>query len=510
MRFFSPDDIHINKKNFTSLLDYIKEEKHLYIVDRTNTEMKKVYGDYSEISVPEYLTERSRLLNLSKEDLCKSSEFGISLFEVARAELLSLFVTKFDFESESFGENESLFSIIYDKDFEALINNLAAAAFWLKYWKSFFSTNKFDVALVFSGSLIYSRTAIELLKLHPVRVFVLETFMTGNDFYLEERYSPLSCGQNIGNKNFYEQISYAESPDSYMKALNKFLMSNNLNVKQPEAKHEILFDNNKTVLIIGQVVNDFSLLEKNTYSIKLYESLIENILDQTDYNVIFKSHPWENEKANLKTPFTLDKLKGKFDSNSRVIFVDDYNIKELFAQSKHVVVINSQSGIDAIWNGIKPITLRRPFYSSKGFTVDLNSSEEVVRYIIENPDSTISIEEFNLFEIFLQKILISYLVSKFPSGKIRIREIMNFHKYIPIYKRVAPKPAVLKTQESTKKKLVTVETKKPEIDESKAITTLKRQKLLNKAKNQPVRYMLDSKITMLRCIGKTLHMIGFK
>lgn len=49
MRFFTPDALHINEKNFKSLLSFIKDNKHTLIQNAAYKDLIARFGDYSDI-----------------------------------------------------------------------------------------------------------------------------------------------------------------------------------------------------------------------------------------------------------------------------------------------------------------------------------------------------------------------------------------------------------------------------------------------------------------------------
>lgn len=433
-----PDNIHINEKNFTSLLNYCKANNITLDFNIQNKDLFSAYGIYDR-NDKRIKDDVDKFINYSMQDLFSYKTENINLFKVSRAELLSFVITKYKSPNYIWTENE-LKNYLFNNFHKELCCCLAIARFWIIFWNDKLKQSKYDIAFVFSGSLIYAKTLLEVLKNHlQVRTFVCETYLTGNEFYLEERYSYIANNSLIKYDSFYNSIPFKFTANDKLLALNKYLMKNNLNVTQPEGSDKSILFNDNCVLIIGQVVNDFSILEHNNlgfYSIGVYETLISLILAKTNYNIIFKAHPWERKKNNLKTNFTFEKLSQKF-KNNRCLFVEDFNIKELFEISKHVIVLNSQGGIEAIENGIKPITLAQPFYYNKGFTIDFDISNlnQAIDYLNNNSNSYLSYEEFKKFEVFICKIHSNHLVSKFPSGEKRLKEILNKNSDLKLYSR---------------------------------------------------------------------------
>ena len=515
MIFFSPDNIHINNKNFTSLIKVINSNNNKFIQNTNYINLVTCYGNYNGID--EILEYKKEYEQYSKEMLFSASNLGYNLFDLCRAELLTYTITKekfFDFKY--YWTRNELFNFLYDVFYTDLINNISAASFWLSYWKNYIIANKFEIALVFSGSLIYTKTLLKILEKTSIRAFVLESFFTGNDFYCEESFSHISNNSLIKYKSYYDsiEINDLEFHKDYIKSINKYLMSNNLNVKQPLAKNKLLFDKNQTVAIIGQVVNDFSVIEYNEIginSILLYEKLISDIIAKTNYNIIFKAHPWEHKKINLNCSFTLNYLYEKFSQiiGDRLIFLDEYNIDDVFDQSDEVIVINSQAGINAIWAGIKPIVLGDPFYGNKGFTVDIsiNKIEDVCNYLLKRTSrSVLTMEEYKKFKIFLIKTFQYHLISKFPSGESLLKKIFQTEKTISLYhKPENSENKILKNKikdiQLTKNDIIN---KENSCNNEKKVDYIKNKffSKLKKLKNRPYDFFIDSQKKYIKYFAK--------
>ncbi|MFT4060127.1 MAG: hypothetical protein QM652_11340 [Legionella sp.] len=447
MNIFSPDSVHINNKNFGSLFSFIHGKKWHYDQHTRINHLIAKYGNYKECP-PEIYNDFIVLNQFDKDMLWSARVQGINLFQLVKLELLS-YLAKDD-DLSRLGkvlESRDVFEYAYLNERDVLIKNLAVGAFFIKYWSNFLSkSKKYDFAFIFSGCLTYSRSLIELLKKTSTRVFILESFFTGNEYYIEERFSPLPNNSLLANSNYYNSIKI--DMDSYIKdrakAINKYLLADNLNVKQPEAQQNLPFKKGEYILILGQVVNDFSLLNYRNSSISslaIYVEFIEKILDSTDIKIIFKAHPWENKKANLNSPVTSSYIKGHFSAflEGRLAVIEDFNLQELLNGAYCVVTINSQAGIEAAYHGIKPIVLGNAFYGNKGFTHDINCEniDECVRLIKNSSaiDFTLTLSEYEFLEKFLVKSLMYSLVSKHKSGLLQLRQfIAPFNNSISLVK----------------------------------------------------------------------------
>ena len=265
-KFFIADPLHINKKNFGSFYEYLEESKANAIFNEERQDWLSLFGDYSEhqeLLIEEY----SHLRSLSQSELFELSVLEVNIFKVSRAEMLSLLITKESFSSKSLPSScRELFDYIFETEPNTLLLNMAAAIQWINHWSLAIKQHNPKFVLVFSGSLIYARTLLELLKNRAPRAFVLESFFTGSDNYIEEKYEPIANNSNLKFTAYYRSLGTDELPierdRSRNKAINKILSSANKNVTQPPENTTRLFNNSKkTILITGQVLNDFSLLE---------------------------------------------------------------------------------------------------------------------------------------------------------------------------------------------------------------------------------------------------------
>lgn len=447
------DSLHINQKNFSSFFKFIEQTKVYIEFESTHKEWWSLYGNYeSKLNV---LYEKiDTLTQLTEEALFSFKINDISLFHVCRAELLSYLSVKPNWFDCSYPTNiESLFHKLYQEDRTVLIQNMAAAWYWISFWnqKIIEANKQYQFCCIFSGSLIYQRSLMEILKLKPTKVMVMESLFTGNEYLCEERYSPIANRNDIIHKAVYNQLlQILKNENNYenerIKAINKMILMKNKNVQQPIEGELIEFNNNKKIItIIGQVVNDFSLLEVcgvGISSIKFYKDLIK-LLIENDFNVILKTHPWEKQKNNIKSELTKEIMQDFISHLSnkqkkQVHIVSDYPIKKLFNQSNYIIGLNSQGLIEAAFEGFKPIQFGKAFYGGKGFTHDYNISEieQMVMDLKNNKlNSVLTLSEFDKLEEFLTVLLQKHAISIFDSGLPLLRKKFSIYNTISLVEK---------------------------------------------------------------------------
>lgn len=450
------DSLHINKKNFASFFKFIEQTKPKIVFENTHKDWWSLFGNYE--SKQNILCEKIEILSkLPPETLFAYKMYDTSLFDVCRTELLAFVSVQEIWFNTAYPTNSRA---IFDKLFEynriSLLQNMAAAWYWLSFWKQkIIESPRYHFCCIFSGSLIYQRTLMEILKFTPTKVMVMESLFTGNEYYCEERYSPIANRCDVMHTAVYEQLlqklrSSQNLENERMKAINKMILMKNKNVQQLAASQPLIFQNNKPVVtIIGQVVNDFSLLEINgcgISSIKCYKDLIA-LLTQAGLNVVLKTHPWESEKTNVKSQLTYgvmsDFVKTLPKKQQELIhLVGNYSIKQLFNQSTYVIGLCSQGLIEAAFEGFKPIQLGKAFFGGKGFTYDykLNQLEELVNDLKEEKiKPLLSLSEYDQLETFLTVLLQKHAISVFDSGLPLLKERFKIPVVIPLSE---PKVAV--------------------------------------------------------------------
>jgi hypothetical protein len=169
--------------------------------------------------------------------------------------------------------------------------------------------------MVFSGSYIYTRALMALAKQRDIHVLVVEHFFTGNDFYLEYRDKPIAnnCGvqrEFSADSSVTDEVSEVIA-SAYVDSRIKGMQNKNVPHRNIIFKHS-WGNQNPIILIVGQVANDFSIIETPSdeiSSIASYKQVIIDLLRNTNANVIFKAHPWERKKAPLFSPLTKTKIE---------------------------------------------------------------------------------------------------------------------------------------------------------------------------------------------------------
>ncbi|MBB6114810.1 hypothetical protein F4826_001688 [Rahnella inusitata] len=523
-----PDSIHFHSRNFKSLFDFIERHKIAHTFIKERNDWVSAYGNYSNYTA-ELSVYYEQLKELTNKELFEFSIRGINLFRICRDEALSFFLPNDDFRNDlkEFVQNDILISLMRNIDNTTLLLNMAAAWSWIEFWNHKLENNKnHTYACVFSGAQIYNRALLETLKTHPTTPLVLEHFFTGNEYYIEEKYEPIPNNSNLKNKNVYKNIIISETGfdlnRTKTKAINKVLLARNKNVTQPNGGKLIDTQNKKVFTIIGQVVNDFSIIstaKKYLSTIDFYIELIDKLLVDTNNFVVFKSHPWERHKNNVHIPLTFEKIQNYINTlpeekSSRIYITEEFNLSDLIRQSDHIITLCSQSAIEAAFLGIKPIQMGNAFYGEKGFTYDYSLIDDFISDLNSKKiRKYLTISEYSDLEIFLIKTLEKSLVSVHKSGILALERKLKLPSYISLVKQVnvVKKSNVKKVAEiklNDKPVEVTIHNEEQTIPEviviepSISIKSVSRKKFVKFTKN-PKRFFQDSRHKIFNFIGKS-------
>lgn len=418
------DEFHINKRNFKALFDYFDEKKinSFAFADewKSNSICGRV-GNYrscaKDIRMSNYVSIIDQAID-NKDELYNFKYKNIELWPLVKSELSAFTI------SESYNNDviypynsDDLFDFHYKHYIDDLILAYSVACYWIDVFKSKESDIwKCKAAFVFSGSYIYTKVLLTMLKKSPVRAYVIESTFMGISFYCDEQYEHLpnnylhqyenrrnkaisEAGSTLLIKDENDKLDYLRS-----KALNKFMIINNKNVNQPMPDSIPRFNDitKKSVLLVCQVVNDFSILEseKVVNSIEHYKSIILEVLHNTDYNMVIKTHPWERKKIHLYNSMTLNKIDefilGLDDCyKGRIYINDDINIYHLFSNINYILTYCSQSGIEAAVYGKKVIVNDECSYAKCGFTKSYSNISDIPDLLEDSGD--LNIDEFSDF-----------------------------------------------------------------------------------------------------------------
>jgi hypothetical protein len=438
MRVLLPDNWHFHRRNFSALFEALRHHRVTTFIDRSGWRLWKAHGHYE--------AHRSLLAKwmpdiapLSRAEISAFEHRGINLLACIRSEMMCRLLPLWGVD-QAFGPNtddnmlERTWSDPHTRQMLHLC--MAAACFWIEHWEDRLKRRgPFSHALVFSGSYIYTRALQEVASRTGVRVFTLEGFFTGHAFYLEERTTPIANNSLVATDSFLERLTLPEDPVARARlrgeALRRLAEMRNKNVRADKAAlvpPPFKARGTGAVLIVGQVMNDFSLIEtplSEASSVACYRRIIARLLAETDMTIVFKAHPWERKRHNLRVPVTLTSLAAfiaQFEpaQRARIKLIESEPIDAIFGHVDWVVGLCSQGLLEACRAGFKPMQAGRAFFARRGFTHDFETVDRMVDALVaRDRPAQLSLEEYQRFEDFLVQTLVLHLVGNRPreSGK---------------------------------------------------------------------------------------------
>lgn len=446
------DTFHLHAKNFPSFFKYLdsanitprvflQEGSDGYGLITANGHYAEIEGKVSPL-IARYIRNQAEVFAAQDADTLYNTEVAyLKLWPLCRSETLAYLLTLDNWQAEVTLKNDrAIFDKAWAENRETVAMNMSAASYWLNHWydnRAALFQNHY--CCVFSGSMTYVRTLMELLRRSPTKVIVMESTFTGNDYIFEEMYHPVANNVGVKHPTLREsrRKPELEEPNQFdreiIKARNKLLAAKNKNVTQPPERTLPRFaENRDQILVVGQVANDFSLIEEGfpyVGSIPVYVEILNKLLDQTDCNIVFKAHPWEHKKVHLNTPKTFDALASFVqglpdEKRARILLVDDVNLHGLIDASQYFVTFCSQAGIEAAFLGMKPFILGRAFYSDAGFTEDCPDIDALVA-AVRDTRGLLDLEGYKKLDRFLVDLFQHGTLSIFDSGVKRISKMLE-------------------------------------------------------------------------------------
>lgn len=444
------DEFHINPKNFPSLYKALAHSRYSVTIGihQGTPPAALIHANGQYDCVDAILPYLNDLRHFTFDQIASLTYHNVNVFDCAVHEALSVALVSNFWQSRIHDKSrDALLTTLWRHDHATLLHCCAASMYWLDYWTDLRASQRFKFAIVFSGSYIYSATLMALLRFSGVRCFRCESFMTGFDYFFEEGYIPLpnnSVFRHANEIHATRRDSKIDSdPDGWgrdvIRAFNKLRGMRNKNVSQPEpAPLPKPLRKTRIALVLGQVVNDFSIISgcgSVISTIPAYTALMDSLLGDAETHIIFKAHPWERKRANVMGPFTEEALRGWHaqlpdEQKRRVYIYNDWNLDQLFSVASVVFTLCSQAGIEAAANGFRPFTIGGAFYDAGGFTASFTTPEAAAEaYVNRRIDPLLSLDDFARFESWLTLLLQTHLVNTDASGIKKIQH--RLRRYNP-------------------------------------------------------------------------------
>ncbi|WP_181855244.1 hypothetical protein [Winogradskyella sp. KYW1333] len=288
----------------------------------------------------------------------------------------------------------------------------------IDYLEKAFEENDVAGALIFHGHLLFDACLLEFCRTRQTKFLTLELTANKNKI-VWDNISGFVVTYNL-SKNFFDKYIYTLDENLVNEYVKNYI-ENIHSVKREEHSSNTQLQNQlKTdkpyILFLGQVYNDASQLFTIENDIGNPVNIIyklEEILNRANLSLVVKLHPKEINGRNPVTQKLYDNptysriAKNIKSNNIHIDSVNQYDTFQLIKNSKAVVTLNSQAGLEAsLFN--KPIfCYYKGFYSNLGFTNDYSNLEELESKLLEfiNDDKAIKNELYakGFFYIFFEK-----------------------------------------------------------------------------------------------------------
>lgn len=428
MGIYFSDRKNINRKSFGKIFNYLDENEVPYSSDDDSVCFKFGFGCYKELkSCSMFMDMYSKYNVMSDDEILHISYFGINLIDVYLYEALSFFLTIDNFRAtlRNKTSREDIFNAMISVDRDTLIMCVCISIFWAEYWiLRWREISKYKYVGIFSGAQIYNMMLIEISKRSQFSPLLMESFFTGNEFYLEKKYEPIPNNSNVKFANVYRSLNFNYNRLNIENAYQKIIKKKNKNKTECQSKNISIDKKNasRVITIVAQVVNDFSIIctfKNYLNTIEFYKNAIDLLLMNDDNYLIIKTHPWEKFKN--KTNITYNEIKSYIftkpaDQISRFKLIESWDIDELCEKSDFIMTLCSQAGIECAMRGKKIIQFGNAFYGGKGFSHDYSTLDDFMNDFNSGLIyPSLSSDEMKNFNEFLSKMFSSFLVSNSDS-----------------------------------------------------------------------------------------------
>lgn len=263
-----------------------------------------------------------------------------------------------------------------------------------------FKLNKFNKVVTPNGKFIQSGIAIELSESYHVDYYTWDMFSQNGAAIFSK--NNIAHDQNIDN--IWDEIELKPLRNNQIELVKIFfdMQSKSLNTPHKYYDEKVINDlsyintelalNNKSkvVALFTNVEWDSTAMGLNLAYIDMFDwvsSIVEFAINEKTFDLIIRAHPGESKvPKHLKTQSQIcERIIKKYKYLPKNIHLikpeSDLSSYALSKISDVVMVYTSTLGLEFALMGIKPWVAATPYYSGKGFTVDIKSHGEFINLI---------------------------------------------------------------------------------------------------------------------------------
>jgi hypothetical protein len=254
----------------------------------------------------------------------------------------------------------------------------------LLYYQNILARQRPEVAVYFGGQFHQDRTAFIACRASGVSTFAIETAFVPGYIYFDEA-GVTGCRGAIGSQALlHETDSRVLSAEEIAAVDNLMARSFHMRALRPleaereRVRHDLQVTQDERVLLfLGQVGYDASLttdagaFTSQAVTVSAIQSVVST-LPRT--KLMVRPHPKSYGQRDGASQAAIELGVSVLDQSSSV-----HSLFELLCAADVVITVSSQAGLQAAWHGVPVVTLGRPFYGGKGFTVDAGGHMELLR-----------------------------------------------------------------------------------------------------------------------------------
>jgi len=274
---------------------------------------------------------------------------------------------------------------------------------------NFFKVNKFDKVVTPNGKFIQSGISIQLSKLYKINFYTWDLFIQQS----AAAFSKNNVAHDQKIDDLWSEIRFQDLSDVKIKKVINFynLQSKSLNTpfryydsniveKFSDIQKELsLNSDSKLITLFTNVESDSTAMGQNLAYIHMFDwvaSVIDFVISEKNIDLIVRAHPGESKvPSDLKARSPIsERILRKYKNlpNHIKLIGPESNVSSysLAQMSDIPMVYTSTLGLEFALMGIKPWIAATPYYSGKGFSVDIKSHEEFVNLVkFENINPTL-------------------------------------------------------------------------------------------------------------------------
>lgn len=315
-------------------------------------------------------------------DFRNAEHKGINLYRVAKYNIcvsLEVFPSQISFENEV---HRTVIRKWYAESIRCI-----------DFFEKIFLQWRPDIMLISQGHTYDAVIVRALSCIHHFNIVAVENTFNKNKIIWDD-ISGITVNKNLARNYYWKYRDFLSDAAADLYVREYLANIKQLKTQEHQTPSEIVLKSDKkTVLFIGQVYTDSSVLFGiNDFSCPV--AIIEKLVDYcllNNYHLIIKLHPKEEMGNNIyNLPYNSltyrkiseqEGLLGKISSGGFVLDKDRFDTYSLIDSADVCVTVNSQAGLEALIKGKEVIVCGQGYYTGLGFTFEALNNECLICFL---------------------------------------------------------------------------------------------------------------------------------